>query len=103
MKTIKADKAYLYLKKEYFKSFEENLKKIIGKKPIFLFQKPGGYLAGEETSVCEVIEGRFPEPRVKPPFPAESGLWGYPTLINNVETLFRVSQINRKEYKNKRG
>lgn len=102
METIKADKAYLYLKKDYLKKFEGNLEKIIGKKPITLFQKRGGYLAGEETSVCEVIEGKAPEPRIKPPFPSQAGLWGFPTLINNVETFFRVSQIARKEYENKR-
>ena len=102
METIKADSAYLYLKKDYFKKFGQNLKKIIGGKQIILFQKPGGYLAGEETSICEAIEGRAPEPRIKPPFPSQAGLWGCPTLINNVETFFRVSQINRQEYENKR-
>ena len=102
METIKADSAYLYLKKDYFKKFGEELKKNIGKKPIILFEKPGGYLAGEETCVCEAIEGRVPEPRIKPPFPSQVGLWGYPTLINNIETFFRVSQINRREYENKR-
>lgn len=102
MKTIKAERGYLYLKKDYFEKFGEKLKGSIGEKPIALFQKPGGYLAGEETSVCEAIEGKTPEPRIKPPFPTQSGLWGYPTLINNVETFFRISQISRGEYENKR-
>jgi NADH:ubiquinone oxidoreductase subunit F (NADH-binding) len=47
----------------------------------------GGYVLGEESAMLESIEGRRPMPRVRPPFPTVSGLWGRPTVINNVETL----------------
>jgi NADH-quinone oxidoreductase subunit F len=47
----------------------------------------GGYILGEETALLESIEGRRAMPRVRPPFPVESGLWGKPTVINNAETL----------------
>jgi len=71
-------------------------------KPVVFFKKTAGYLAGEETSVCEVIEGQRPEPRIKPPFPVQTGLWGYPTLINNVETFYYVAKIAKNQYKNTR-
>ena len=53
----------------------------------------GAFVCGEETALLESIEGRRGQPRVKPPYPAESGLWGCPTLINNVETYANIAQI----------
>ena len=53
----------------------------------------GGFVLGEETALMESLEGRRAMPRPKPPFPTESGLWGQPTVINNVETLFAVPLI----------
>ena len=53
----------------------------------------GAFVCGEETALLESIEGKRGQPRVKPPFPAQSGLWGKPTLINNVETYANVAQI----------
>ena len=56
----------------------------------------GAFVCGEETALIASIEGRRGMPRLRPPFPAESGLWGRPTLINNVETLACVPWILRK-------
>jgi NADH:ubiquinone oxidoreductase subunit F (NADH-binding)/Pyruvate/2-oxoacid:ferredoxin oxidoreductase delta subunit len=53
----------------------------------------GAFVCGEETSLIHSIEGESPEPRQRPPFPAQAGLWGYPTVINNVETLANVPVI----------
>lgn len=53
----------------------------------------GAFVCGEETALLESIEGRRGQPRVKPPYPAQSGLWGKPTLINNVETYANIAQI----------
>ena len=53
----------------------------------------GAFVCGEETALLESIEGRRGQPRLKPPFPAHSGLWGKPTLINNVETYANVTRI----------
>jgi len=53
----------------------------------------GAYIAGEETALINSIEGKRAEPRNKPPFPAQSGLFGKPTAINNVETLLCVLEI----------
>ena len=53
----------------------------------------GAFVCGEETALLESIEGKRGQPRVKPPYPAQAGLWGYPTLINNVETYANVAQI----------
>ena len=57
------------------------------------FQGAGAFVCGEETSLIHSIEGLAPEPTQKPPFPVESGLWGCPTNINNVETLANVAMI----------
>lgn len=53
----------------------------------------GAYICGEETAMLESLEGRRGEPRMKPPYPAQSGYWGLPTLVHNVETLANVPHI----------
>ncbi len=53
----------------------------------------GAFVCGEETSLIASLEGRTPEPQIRPPFPAQSGLWGKPTNINNVETWANVPVI----------
>jgi NADH:ubiquinone oxidoreductase subunit F (NADH-binding) len=55
----------------------------------------GAFVCGEETALMASIEGRRGMPRPRPPFPANSGLWGKPTNINNVETWANVPQIMR--------
>ena len=55
----------------------------------------GHYIGGEETAAIESVEGKFPFPRGKPPYPAEYGVHGNPTLINNMETMANVSHIVR--------
>ncbi len=56
----------------------------------------GAFVCGEETALMASVEGKRGTPRPRPPFPAESGLWGCPTLINNVETFANVPPILRK-------
>lgn len=56
----------------------------------------GAFVCGEETALLASIEGRRGSPRPRPPYPAEHGLWGYPTLINNVETFANIAPIIRK-------
>jgi NADH:ubiquinone oxidoreductase subunit F (NADH-binding)/NADH:ubiquinone oxidoreductase subunit E len=58
-----------------------------------IFVSPGGYICGEETALLEAIEGKRAEPRNKPPFPVNSGLWNMPTVINNVETFTFAAAI----------
>ncbi|MHC1702389.1 MAG: NADH-quinone oxidoreductase subunit F [Tenuifilaceae bacterium] len=53
----------------------------------------GSYLCGEELTLLESLEGKRGYPRIKPPYPAQKGLWGQPTLINNVETLVNLPPI----------
>jgi NADP-reducing hydrogenase subunit HndC len=55
----------------------------------------GAYICGEETSLIESIEGKRGEPRSRPPYPTTNGLWGKPTLVNNVETLANIPAIIR--------
>jgi len=56
-------------------------------------QGSGAFVCGEETSLIQSIEGRGPEPLQRPPFPAQSGIWGNPTVINNVETWATIPVI----------
>ncbi|MBI5957078.1 MAG: NADH-quinone oxidoreductase subunit NuoF [Chloroflexi bacterium] len=60
---------------------------------IHLHRGAGAYVCGEETALLESIEGRRGEPRLRPPYPPSFGLWGQPTVINNVETLANVPPI----------
>jgi len=102
MEAVGASKGYIYLRKDYFDKYKNTLLGIIGNKQIEVFREPCGYLGGEETALLETIEGKPCEPRMKPPFPPQSGLFGCPTLINNLETLFYAEKISKGEYKKTR-
>ncbi|MBZ0098002.1 MAG: NADH-quinone oxidoreductase subunit NuoF [Taibaiella sp.] len=60
---------------------------------IYVQRGAGAYICGEETALLESLEGKRGNPRIKPPFPAVKGLWGRPTVVNNVETLAAVVPI----------
>ncbi len=107
--SINATKAYIYIRGEYAKSIEmtENAlaelykygwlgKRIKGSGydlDIEIFIGAGSYLCGDELTLIESLEGKRGNPRFKPPFPAEKGLFGKPTLVNNVETLAIIPYI----------
>jgi NADH:ubiquinone oxidoreductase subunit F (NADH-binding) len=101
---LSANKAYLFINEKYYKKYSTKLLDLITDSNIELFKKPyvGGYIAGEESSLINAIEGNRIEPSKKPPYPSEHGLWGMPTLINNVETFYDISLINSEEYKKNR-
>ncbi|MEI8130949.1 MAG: NADH-quinone oxidoreductase subunit NuoF [Leptolinea sp.] len=63
---------------------------------LHLHSGAGAYICGEETALLESIEGNRGEPRSRPPYPTTNGLWGMPTLINNVETLANIPAILRE-------
>jgi NADH:ubiquinone oxidoreductase subunit F (NADH-binding)/NADH:ubiquinone oxidoreductase subunit E len=104
-----AKRGILYIRHEYH--FQEEIlgeeirrcygagllgKKLLGSDLDFeleIFVSPGGYICGEESALIEAIEGHRAEPRNKPPFPGQVGLWQKPTVINNVETFINVPQI----------
>jgi NADH:ubiquinone oxidoreductase subunit F (NADH-binding)/NADH:ubiquinone oxidoreductase subunit E len=104
-----AKKGILYIRHEYHlqeeilgeelrRCYQAHLlgKKILGSELDFdleIFVSPGGYICGEESALIEAIEGKRAEPRNKPPFPGQAGLWQQPTVINNVETFANVPQI----------
>ena len=73
-----------------------------GVKKIHIFREDGKYLNGEETTMLNSIEKKRSEPRYKPPYPTTCGLWECPTLVNNIETFYQVTQISEGKYKNKR-
>ncbi|RPI76142.1 MAG: NADH-quinone oxidoreductase subunit NuoF [Desulfobacteraceae bacterium] len=65
---------------------------------IIVHQGAGSYVCGEETALIESIEGKRGQPRIRPPFPAVAGLYGCPTIVNNVETLASIPYIIEKGY-----
>jgi NADH-quinone oxidoreductase subunit F len=108
-RAIGASAAFIYLRGEYLAEFEiihdalEEARRsglagvnILGtgwKLPIVVHRGAGAYICGEETALLESLEGKRGQPRSKPPFPAISGVYASPTLINNVETLATVPKI----------
>ncbi|MBT7171418.1 MAG: proton-conducting membrane transporter, partial [Phycisphaerales bacterium] len=104
---IGADEAWLYIRHEYPLALERIRHAIslmedagllgLGDRPLTMkiIEGAGAFVCGEETALLESIEGRRGTPRIRPPFPVEAGLWGKPTLVNNVETLANVSWILR--------
>lgn len=101
---ISAEKGYIYLNYNYNRKLGKKLINLLKDSKIEIFVKPikAGYIGGEESSILNAIEGERIEPRLKPPYPTTAGLWGYPTLINNVETFYNVSLVASDDYKNKR-
>jgi NADH:ubiquinone oxidoreductase subunit F (NADH-binding) len=98
-KTIKPKKTYIYFA-PHFKEFKPAIEKAIAGKNIEIFDKPDDlYAHGEETVALNAIEGKDLNPRSRPPYPTEKGLWEKPTLINNVETFYWVGKIAKDEYK----
>ncbi|MEK9970388.1 MAG: NAD(P)H-dependent oxidoreductase subunit E, partial [Ferrovibrio sp.] len=101
---IEAETTYIYLRDEYpalHVVIENELKALktaglLGDVKVELRRGAGAYICGEESAMLESIEGKRGLPRQKPPFPFQVGLWGRPTLINNVETLYWVPQIADK-------
>jgi NADH:ubiquinone oxidoreductase subunit F (NADH-binding) len=98
---IGASKAYVYLRAEYHYCAEA-LKEAIRQAEeqnflqdldIFIYEGAGAYICGEETALIESIEGKRGEPRYRPPFPVERGLWNQPTIVNNVETMANIPHI----------
>ena len=100
---VDVDAIYIYLRDEYpgaLKILAGEIAKLEQKgltagRSIHLRRGAGAYICGEESAMLESIEGKRGLPRHKPPFPAEVGLFGRPTLIHNVETLFTVPPILR--------
>jgi NADP-reducing hydrogenase subunit HndC len=108
---VGADEAYIYIRGEY-KLAQRRLvgaieqaremgflgQNIFGTDfsfDIHVHSGAGAYICGEETALIESIEGKRGEPRPRPPYPTTNGLWGKPTLVNNVETLANVAPILR--------
>ena len=92
---VDADAIYLYLRDEY-----PHLRRLLQREltaveqaglqtlPVHMRRGAGAYICGEESAMLESIEGKRGLPRQRPPFPSQSGLFGRPTLINNIETLY---------------
>ena len=106
---VGAEAAYIYLRGEFWQLAEfldgkiKDLEKanLLGEKlfgtdynlKIYTHLGAGAYICGEETALLESMEGKRGQPRLRPPFPPSYGLYGKPTVVNNVETLSNVPQI----------
>ncbi len=106
---VGAETAYIYLRGEFWqlaefldrKITELEKAKLLGKElfgtdyslKIYTHLGAGAYICGEETALLESLEGKRGQPRLRPPFPPSVGLYGKPTVVNNVETLTNVPQI----------
>lgn len=104
-----ANSSYIYIRGEYayvYKIMERAIKEAyaagwLGKNilgtgydlDLHMQIGAGAYICGEETALLESLEGKRGNPRIKPPFPAVAGLWGRPTVVNNVETIMAVVPI----------
>lgn len=109
---VRAHAAYVYIRGEYRgyrQIFERAIAEaydagLLGKNAagsgwdfdVHVQQGAGAYVCGEETALLESLEGKQGRPRLKPPYPASSGLYGSPTTINNVETIASVPEILRR-------
>ena len=108
---MRAHTSYIYVRGEYIREREALQRavdeayaaKLIGKNNVhgwdfdlYVVLGAGAYICGEETAMLESIEGKKGQPRLKPPFPANVGLWGAPTTINNVESIAVVPEILRR-------
>jgi NADH-quinone oxidoreductase subunit F len=106
---LQATTGYIFLRGEYIECEQRLLKAIdeaydagmLGKNilgkgfdlDIYLHTSAGRYICGEETALINALEGKRANPRAKPPFPQVSGLWGRPTVVNNVETICNIPGI----------
>ena len=106
---VGAERAYIYLRGEFWpvarwldeKIAEMEAAGLLGDRlfgtdyslRIYTHLGAGAYICGEETALLESLEGKRGQPRVRPPFPPQQGLWGKPTVVNNVETLTNVPLI----------
>ncbi len=109
---IGADKGFIYVRTEYPLAIKHSViairqardmgllgSNILGTGINFdinIVRGAGAFVCGEETALIKSIEGRLGEPRQRPPYPIEKGIWGHPTCINNVETLANVPVIINK-------
>ena len=107
--TLGSNVSYIYVRGEYYwitdileNAIEETRQNgFIGKNilnsgfdcEIYVHRGAGAYICGEETALIESLEGKRGLPRIKPPFPAVKGLWGCPTVVNNVETITAIVPI----------
>lgn len=108
---VGASEGYIYVRGEYALAQERLTNAILQAKEMGFLGKnifgtdfnfelhvhsgAGAYICGEETALIESIEGKVGQPRSRPPFPTTNGLWGKPTLVNNVETLANIPAIIR--------
>lgn len=104
---LDARNAFFNLNKKYYRQIKYKLTPVIERYnnqgyDIKIFAEEPSYIGGEETALLNAIEGRRTEPRLKPPYPSSAGLFGKPTIINNVETLYNVACVESDTFNNKR-
>lgn len=99
--------AYINFNRSYYKQTQHKIDKLVAEYAkngydIQIFNEHPSYIGGEETALLNAIEGKRTEPRLKPPYPADHGLFGKPTLVHNVETLFNIARVAEGTFENRR-
>ncbi len=99
--------AYFNFNKHYYKTVGNRVDKILEKYRLQgykfeIFQEEPSYIGGEETALINAISGGRTEPRLKPPYPSDAGLFNKPTLVHNVETLYNIAQVNNDAFQDSR-
>ncbi|MDX6479000.1 MAG: NADH-quinone oxidoreductase subunit, partial [Gaiellaceae bacterium] len=99
---VDSKQVFIYVRGEYLEAYEilvaaleevRGREEIRGDVTIVVHRGAGAYICGEETALIESLEGKRGQPRSKPPFPAISGLYASPTVVNNVETMATIPPI----------
>jgi NADH-quinone oxidoreductase subunit F len=109
---MRSEAAYIYIRGEFYREAEalqsaideayaagligENASGTGYKFDVYVHRGMGAYICGEETALIESLEGKKGQPRLKPPFPANVGVWGCPTTVNNVESIAVIPTILRR-------
>lgn len=99
--------AYFNFNRKYYMLTKLKIKRLIRRYKklgynFHVYEEHPSYIGGEETALLNAIEGKRVQPRIKPPYPVSHGLFGEPTIVNNIETFFNVAQVVEGTYEYKR-
>ncbi len=107
----KIKKIYFFLNHEYYEKYTDGLKNVLSQKKyskieeklVFVIKANKlSYISGEESALLNFIEGKKVEPRLKPPYPTQHGLFNLPTLVSNTETIYNISLVANSKFNNER-
>lgn len=107
MDYIGTKEAYFNFNRKYYLMVKLKIKRLIKKYKrlgynFIVYEEHPSYIGGEETALLNAIEGKKVQPRMKPPYPVTHGLFGKPTIVNNIETFYNIAEVAEGKYEKKR-